>query len=79
MPVSFPVDLLIWQQIEPQPNRCQYSLITYLELEQEEEDVVDGPVIATENNCQLESSPLDSPQPGCLDTSTLRLLPRYLV
>ena len=61
------------QQKEPQPNRCQYLLITYLELE-EEEDVVDGQVIATKNNCQLESSALESPQPGCLDTSTLRLL-----
>ena len=64
------------QQKEPQPNSCQYPLIPYLELEQdeEEEDVVDGQVIATRNNCQLESSPLESPQPGCLDTSTLRLL-----
>ena len=59
-------------QIETQPNSCHYPLINNFELE--EEDVVDGPVIATENNCQLESSPLESPQPGCLDTSTLRLL-----
>jgi len=44
-----------------------------LELEEEEEeDAVDGQVIATKNNCQSESSPLESPQPGCLDTSTLR-------
>ena len=56
-----------------QPNSCQYPLINYFELE-EQEDEVDGQVIATRNNCQSESSPLDSPQPGCLDTSTLRLL-----
>ena len=56
-----------------QPNSCQYPLINYFELE-EQEDEVDGQVIATRNNCQLESSPLESPQPGCLDTSTLRLL-----
>ena len=56
----------------PQPNSCQYPLINYFELE--EEDAVDGQVIATKNNCQSESSPLESPQPGCLDTSTLRLL-----
>ena len=61
----------------PQPNSCQYPLINYFELEEEEEeeeDAVDGQVIATKNNCQSESSPLESPQPGCLDTSTLRLL-----
>ena len=64
------------QQIEPQPNRCKYPLITYLELkqEEEEEDVVDGQIIARKNNCQSESSPLESPQQGCLDTSTLRSL-----
>ena len=56
----------------PQPNSCQYPLINYFELE--EEDAVDGQVIATKNNCQSESSPLESPQQGCIDTSTLRLL-----
>ena len=42
------------------------------------EDFVDGPFIATEKNSQLVSSPLEPPEPGCLNTSTLRLLDIFL-
>ena len=59
-------------------SQREQTVNTIEEPRTELEDFVDGPFIATEKNSRLESSPPEPPEPGCLNTSTLRLLDIFL-